>query len=527
MMGNGLARAFAAVAGLRGQFTRGNVAAALGGMMDRLAGAGYDDGAAGALLDGLANEVENLAVMEQAFPELAAGDLLEIWRRAIGEIRTTQGREDAVLDALGWLELPYQGGGHLVLVGMHDGMVPDSRREDALLPDSIRAPLGLRDRAARAARDAFLFKGMLESRVADGGVTVVAAKFDGKGEPRKPSSLLLRCPAVELPGRVAHCFDEIGAGSRVRPASARGGWQIGITKDAEAARRVTAKISPTLIRDYLACPFRFYLRHVLRMERYEPDQRELDPRSFGTLLHRVLQDFGGDESARGMTDATAIGDYLTDGLDGLVGRLYGGELSLPLMVQVASARERLVAFAYHQAAACEDGWEIRHVEYPVGHRDGPAWQLAGHEVSMTIDRIDFHPGRRAWRVLDYKTGAVKGPADEHLETARDGTLILGDCITHGRAKKPQRWKNVQLPMYAAFCREVGLGQFPGARPDDEIQIGYITLPRAVSAVEFSLWDGYDAVAEASAMAWSAEAVRRIDSGVFGPPTRVHRHETPV
>ena len=43
------------------------------------------------------------------------------------------------------------------------------------------------------------------------------------------------------------------------------------------------------------------------------------------------------------------------------------------------------------------------------------------------------------------------------------------------------------------------------------------MPRAVSAVEFSLWDGYDAVVEASALAWSAEAVRRMESGVFGPP----------
>jgi RecB family exonuclease len=47
----------------------------------------------------------------------------------------------------------------------------------------------------------------------------------------------------------------------------------------------------TEFRDYLACPYRYYLRHYLQLQTVETTAEELDPATFGTLLHEVLGAF--------------------------------------------------------------------------------------------------------------------------------------------------------------------------------------------------------------------------------------------
>ena len=517
--GQDLLTAFTQVMTLREGFRPGQLASAFCGLWDLLAEAEHDDGADGKLLDMLAQASARFEVLERAFPQLPMAHVLSCWSESLREIRTTHGHEEAVLDVLGWLELPYQPGPHLIVVGMHEGIVPDGQRDDALLPDSVRGSLGLRDRATRMARDAFLLRGMVASR-AQGSVVLVVAKSDGHGEPCKPSALLLRCPPEELPRRVMHCFKTSDVRRRVRPAAQRGDWRLDFTRDAAREAKVTASMSPSKIRDYLKCPFQFYLKHVLRMERYEPDPRELDPRQFGNLIHKVMESFGRAERVlRDSDDVEVIRAYFLAQLRDEVQRTHGAELALPLLIQVSSAQERLMALAERQAKCRAQGWEIRHVEYPIGLHGGPEWRIQDCPMSMIIDRIDFNPSSRTWRILDYKTGAkVKSVSQEHLESHRDGLPVLGELLPPaGRQKSPRRWSNVQLPLYAACFREVVLPQLEGAHPSDAIEVGYVMVPPAVSGINLEIWQDYDVRLESSAIAWSEEVVRRIRAGIFGPP----------
>lgn len=519
LIGNELSDIFMRLADMLERARSGDISTAWEQMIDALAAAGHADGANGKLLDAMASAGESLAQLEADFSGLGRGAILAIWRRGLPDVARPDDGSESVADVMGWLELPYESGRHLIVAGMHDGMVPDNQRDDALLPDSQRALLGLPDRAMRAARDAFLWRGMVASRATAGSIIVITTKFDGKGEPRKPSSLLLRCLPEDLPARVQHCFAEKPAQTGPRPPNHRSHWRLDFPLDPAAAAALADHITPTLIRDYLACPFAFYLKNVLGMDRFEADARELDPRQLGTLFHQVLEDFGGDPGIKDSTDGKAIVDYLLGRLDELVARRFGSSLSLPLMVQTSSIKERLTAFAYQQAAEAAKGWEIQKVEWRVGKPGAPEWRLADRQVFMTIDRIDFHLGERRWRVLDYKTGAVKnGPEDEHLENMRPGLPQLGGLMpkASARARCERRWKNVQLPLYAAWLRQTG-GAALGMMDGDTIEVGYIALPRNIGAVGFSMWGGYDAATEASALEWSEEAVRRICNGVFGPP----------
>jgi len=81
------------------------------------------------------------------------------------------------------------------------------------------------------------------------------------------------------------------------------------------------------------CPFRFYLKHALRMGRVEPEKAELDARDFGTLLHGALQQMGG-EAWRECTAAARLREFLLERFALAVRRRYGAELTLPLLVQI-------------------------------------------------------------------------------------------------------------------------------------------------------------------------------------------------
>lgn len=489
---------------------------------DRLATQGHDDGAGGKVIERLASTVHELELLEEHFPRMSPFDRAAIWRATLPEIVRAEDDPSRVLDVLGWLELPYESGAHLVVAGMVEGKVPDAPQDHALLPDSVRRTLGLRDRESRATRDAFLWRAMVGCREANGSVTVLVSKFDGRGEPRRPSSLLFRCLPAELPERVAHCFRELDESRTPRPPTRRGNWFLDFapslaTTGGESSAVREFSISPTRIRDYLECPFRYYLRHELGMEEADPNPRQWEPRKFGNVIHEVLCRFGKNEEIRDCKHGETIYAFLMKSLDEWLDINHSGGLLLPVDVQIASARERLRAFAFAQAVERTEGWEIRHVEWRVGGKDGPDWALAGAKVSMILDRVDFHPSHRIWRVLDYKTGKVSSVEKEHLEPHADWKPKLGALLPPGpRGKKDRRWRNVQLPLYAAFLRqsgEMGLGVEPG----DTIETGYVVLSRAASEIRFSIWDGYDETIEASALEWAGEVVHRLRAGIYGPP----------
>ena len=52
---------------------------------------------------------------------------------------------------------------------------------------------------------------------------------------------------------------------------------------------VFKKMSVTQFIDYLRCPFRFYLKHVLRMEPFDAARDEMDARGFGSLIHDSIE----------------------------------------------------------------------------------------------------------------------------------------------------------------------------------------------------------------------------------------------
>jgi ATP-dependent helicase/DNAse subunit B len=225
----------------------------------------------------------------------------------------------------------------------------------------------------------------------------------------------------------------------------------------------------TEFKAYLACPYRYYLRHRLKLEALADSASELDPAQFGNLLHDALMQFGKSE-VLDSTDAEAIRDELFLSLGQLAALQYGKTSQPAVQVQIELIKLRLAAFAEKQAQWRSQGWRIKHVEiqfdYDADQKPAP-FAVDGQTAFLCgrVDRIDEHEQSGLWAVLDYKSSeSAKEPNDTH-RTA-DG------------------WIDLQLPLYRHLVR--------GLDPPAAVQLGYVLLPKDVRQTRFCLAEWNDA-----------------------------------
>ncbi len=433
--------------------------------------------------------------------------LAERWAVALGafgvEARTAE-RPAGALDLLGWLELLWEDAPHLVVAGFNDGKVPEAIVGDIFLPEALRVTLGLKTNAERFARDAYLLTALAAWRHGEQGrIEVLLGKTSNAGDPLRPSRLLLRCAEAELPERVEQLFCKVEA-ARPNLSWARA-WPMRPRAVAPPKR-----VSVTALRDWLACPFRFYLRHALRMERVDPAKDELDARDFGTLVHYALQQLGESEELKDCVDAGRIREFLLERFERVARLRYGTELTLPLVVQLESARQRLRATANVEARERADGWRTVQVEWKF------SFPLGGLTLSGKIDRIDRHADGRV-RVLDYKTGDTAVAADKaHLRLARPEDDVRPEWMRWEDGEGKMRvWTDLQLPLYRRAV---------AAAWGDAVACGYFNLPKAAGETAVTMWEGFSREMQASAERCAEGVATAVVTGEFWPPRELTGRE---
>ena len=463
--------------------------------------------ACGQLRDVLA---EDLRIPAELTPEVSAGESLRLVLQQAAGGRIAPLSDPKAIELLGWLELPLDDAPALVVVAMNEGIVPSSLNADLFLPNQLRRVLGIEDNARRYARDAYALGALCQSRER---LRVIAGRRTSDGDPLVPSRLLFACDRPAMARRALAYFGpaaDTGAEScRERPL-----WRSGRSEEAapgvhpgtpqrafptgDASFQVprprplaepVTSMRVTEFRDYLACPYRYYLRHRLRLERLADDAEELDGLGFGSLVHEVLRRFGGGPLAAS-TDARQISDFLGHSLDEVLGECYGRSPLPAIRVQAEQIRARLAAFAVWHAGWAAEGWRIEHVEWQPEEGqarlmvDGQPMFLRGR-----IDRVDVHPSDGRAVIFDYKSSNQAEPPEK----------------TH---RRQGQWVDLQLPLYRHLAAELGLG--------GPIALAYLLLPKDVRQVGplQAEWTAAD-LAEADAAA--ADVVRKVRAEQFWPP----------
>ncbi len=441
------------------------------------------------------------------FPGLAPAEWWEIARRLYGESVRYDDKAPGAVELQGWLELLWEDAPHLIVAGLNDGSVPDAVVGDPFLPESLRERLGLKTNAARFARDAYLLQALAMSRSGGGGgeqtsrphsagrVDILLGKASVAGDPLRPSRLLLRCADGELPERIRFLF-RAADGARATPGWRRA-WQL-----TPRAAPPPARVAVTGLRAWLACPFRFYLSYVLRMKGIEPGKTELDVFDFGHLCHAALEAMGRAETLRDCVDARRLREFLLGELDAAARNQFGAVLTLPLIVQLESARQRLSRAAEIQAETRAAGWVIERVEHPF------EIEIAGLTVTGKIDRIDRHEKTGAWRVLDYKTSdkPVEPWQAHHRGVRRDEAPPEFAVFEVGGKRRV--WADLQLPLYR---RAVGAGPA-------EVSCAYFNLPKAAGETGIREWEDFSPELDAAAWRCAEGVTAAIRAGEFWPPS---------
>lgn len=441
------------------------------------------------------------------FTERAPREWWEIALRNFGESRHAEAKPAGALDLQGWLELLWEDAPHLVVTGLNDGCVPEAIVGDAFLPESLRERLGLKTNAARFARDAYLLQAISAWRP-PGQLDLLYSRASAAGDPLRPSRLLLCCADEELPERIALLF-QAAETPRAAPPWHRA-WRLTPRRD-----ELPKKVSVTALRAWLECPFRFYLRHVLKMEAVDPAKNELDAFDFGTLCHSALEAMAKEVALRDCTDEKVLREFLLNQFDLAAHQMFGARHTLPLVIQLESARQRLGRVAAIRAEDRAAGWVIERVEEPF------SIDLGGLEVRGKIDRIDRNEHTGAYRVLDYKTSDTgKTPQEAHLRRAGPDDEELPEWMLVEIDERLYVWKDLQLPMYLRALER--LPETAGR----ELQCAYFNLPKAVSEVGIRPWEGMSIELRRSAERCADALAAAIRAGQFWPPQELAAREDP-
>lgn len=402
----------------------------------------------------------------------------------------------SAIELLGWLELQLDDAPVLIVTGVNEGLVPQSVTSDAFLPDHFRRALGLTDNRRRYARDLMMLEAILHSRPI---VKLISGRRSASGDPLVPSRLTLACADERLAGWVGTFYDSHAGVTTSAPLLLQPGSRSGfVMPTPQPPAEPITSLPVTAFAAYLACPYRFYLKHVLKLREVDDAAVELDGATFGSLAHRVLSTFG-QADVRDATDPQEIAAFLSNTLDTLIATRFGAEPRAAVRIQQEQLRRRLGALAVWEAQRSEAGWRI-----------APEWieldakaELCVDDQPLTItgriDRIDSHP-ELGFRIIDYKTGdTAKEPEQTHRTGPRDN----------------RQWRDLQLPLYHTLARAIGV-----AGP---IELGYVILPKDLSAVGFAAAGWSDQQID-DAHSKAHEVVRSIRGGVFWPPADPPRYD---
>ena len=188
---------------------------------------------------------------------------------------------------------------------------------------------------------------------------------------------------------------------------------------------IPARISVSGYASVVACPYRFFARHVLGLGEMDEVTEEMDKSDFGSLVHRVLERFHTRHPVITALDETfALSELLA-----CVAEVFAPAVEENFLAHGWRLRweKRLPAYLAWQREHEAQGWRWTAAETRVAHklslRDGAMLEFYGR-----IDRVDLNESGEA-ALLDYKTQTVKAIRDRLPEDVQ----LPAYALLHGNA----------------------------------------------------------------------------------------------
>lgn len=455
----------------------------------------------------ITEELENEARRFNLKPR--AGETFALSLECLSQSRLSEPRGDIDLVLQGWLELLWEKAPRLIVAGLNEEHVPGIFISHPFLPDSLRSALGLPCQGTRFARDAFILAALAHQRQGErGSLQLLCGQWSKDGDALRPSRLLFLCDDKALPQRVAHLFPQEEDQTTAPEPPRTLAWKL--QPDWTAPPPDT--ISPSRLREYLACPFRYYLGSAKRMHAVETGKRELDAAEFGNVIHHAFHRLHLDTSMRDSTHPARIAEFLEAAARDRVREVYGTRPAPLITLQMESILQRLRKAAEIEATSRQQGWQCLHAELQIGKdEDLEPFLIADSRLSGRIDRVEKNVSG-ALRIVDFKSSdKPRTPQEAHFKVISARTRLTEadewKCFDLPDGRRAL-WQDLQLPLYAAALKQRGL---------DVREVAYFALPKSIQDTKILSWEGFDETFLQAALACAAEAVQRIRSHIFWPP----------
>lgn len=165
--------------------------------------------------------------------------------------------------------------------------------------------------------------------------------------------------------------------------------------------------APTTLEEYGCCPFKLFLRRILRLSPLEEPELQMEAREEGSLVHEILRSFfdrmagEGRLPLKGAREETAAMQEAAEEIFTIwEEERYTGE---PLLWEIGKGKILSILEGVVAAEGAEGStlvpqlFEKEFAPFPVENMDGARFFLTGK-----ADRVDTDPASGALRVVDYK-----------------------------------------------------------------------------------------------------------------------------
>ena len=313
----------------------------------------------------------------------------------------------------------------MIYLSAQEGALPTKRYSDTLVPYTLRRGFGLPTGRAEEdpGQDYTFFQSIAR---AERLTFVVAPASDGYnlGEESRYISLLQYIYGCDIKRRSLRLEAKAKESAGISKRKEGELWEQFVYRTTtdpkvDPDRKAVRPLSPSSLSKYVACPLRFYYEAICRYREEDSPSLLLASNEFGTVLHRVMEEFYSD-----LTKSPSTGEQLTfttitkemidkklrakDNIRQRVEKAYRDELKLKQGVPL-SGLSRIYCQTIERYARELLEWDSAHTasfSYAASESEVyAAFTLRSGETAYLggiIDRIDQVDGK--YRVVDYKTG---------------------------------------------------------------------------------------------------------------------------
>ncbi|MBI4726380.1 PD-(D/E)XK nuclease family protein [candidate division TA06 bacterium] len=326
------------------------------------------------------------------------------------------------LQALGFLETRDLAFERVLVLDANDGILPEGRMPDAILPQALRTQLGLPGSAQRELISRYHFENLIF-----GAKEVSLFYSHGGGAQRSRFLEQLVWERQKAEGRLSAGGDRLL--KYAESFTQQDPPQVSKTPAMmEAVSRLS--FSASMLDSYLGCGLKFYHHYLLAIRELDQVGGDIEARQIGTTVHRVLKIFFEGRPDGPFAPQPRDFARMDAVVDQVIRELHGDVLDGGMCLVASQIKARMAQLLQH-------------------HREmKPAPEVLGRELKLE-GTVDILPGLQAV--------PVNGTLDRI--DRRGGRLVIVDYKTGGSAKVPS-FKNFDLDRRQGWAKALGSVQLP-------------------------------------------------------------------